>query len=78
MYASFLHDAVVLYALAVHDILQRGGNFTDGRELVKHMVNRTFEGKAFCKSFHFLVCGATALDNARLNYIFIQLLLDTV
>lgn len=44
IYAGFLHDAVVLYALAVHDVLQREGNFTDGRVLVKHMTNRSFEG----------------------------------
>ena len=44
MYAGFLHDAVVLYALAVHDRITLGGNFTDGRELMKHMTNRSFEG----------------------------------
>ena len=44
MYAGFLHDAVVLYALAVHDLLRNGGNFTDGKALIKHMTNRSFEG----------------------------------
>lgn len=44
MYAGFLHDAVVLYALAVHDHITLGGNFTDGRELMEHMTNRSFEG----------------------------------
>lgn len=44
IYAGFLHDAVLLYAFAVHDVLQREGNFTDGRVLVKHMINRSFEG----------------------------------
>lgn len=44
MYAGFLHDAVVLYALAVHDQIRNGGNLTDGKELIKHMINRSFEG----------------------------------
>lgn len=44
MYAGFLHDAVVLFALAVHDHIRNGGNFTDGKELMKHMINRSFEG----------------------------------
>lgn len=43
-HASFLHDAVVLYALAVHDAIQKGDNFSDGRTLVKYMTNRSFEG----------------------------------
>jgi len=47
IYAGFLHDAVMLYALAVHDVLQREGNFTDGRVLVEHMTNRSFEGLYF-------------------------------
>ena len=47
MYAGFLHDAVVLYALAVHDHITLGGNFTDGRELMEHMTNRSFEGLYF-------------------------------
>ena len=44
MYAGFLHDAVVLYALGVHETLQNGGNFADGRALIKHMTNKSFEG----------------------------------
>ncbi|KAJ7376461.1 hypothetical protein OS493_034449 [Desmophyllum pertusum] len=44
LYAGFLHDAVVLYALAVHDHLREGGNFTDGKALIKHMTNKSFEG----------------------------------
>lgn len=44
MYAGFLHDAVVLYALAVQDAFQSGRNITDGRALIKFMTNRSFEG----------------------------------
>ncbi|XP_015754056.1 PREDICTED: atrial natriuretic peptide receptor 1-like [Acropora digitifera] len=43
-YAGFLHDAVVLYALAVHDALQNGENFTDGQTFLKYLTNRSFEG----------------------------------
>ena len=44
IYAGFLHDAVVLYAHAAHDLLRAGGNLTDGEALIKHMTNRSFQG----------------------------------
>jgi hypothetical protein len=44
VYADFLHDSVLLYALALNDTIKTGGNITSGRVVTRHMMNRSFEG----------------------------------
>ncbi|MGH0164429.1 UNVERIFIED_CONTAM: hypothetical protein FKN15_058898 [Acipenser sinensis] len=40
------HDALLLYALALHEVLKNGYSKKDGDKIVQHMWNRTFEGIA--------------------------------
>lgn len=39
------HDAVILYALALNETLEAGGNVSDGMAITRRMWNRTFEGR---------------------------------
>ena len=38
------HDAVILYALALNETLEAGGDASNGSEITKRMWNRTFTG----------------------------------
>ncbi|XP_023678794.1 atrial natriuretic peptide receptor 3-like isoform X3 [Paramormyrops kingsleyae] len=40
------HDALHLYALALHDIMKNGSDKKDGKQITQNMWNRTFEGIA--------------------------------
>ncbi|KAK3091527.1 hypothetical protein FSP39_020527 [Pinctada imbricata] len=40
--ASFLYDAVWLYARAVDEIIRKGGDYRDGRLVFKHIANTTY------------------------------------
>ncbi|XP_076366600.1 atrial natriuretic peptide receptor 1-like isoform X6 [Tachypleus tridentatus] len=44
VYVTAFHEAVLLYALALNETLEEGGNITDGRAITHKMWNRTFEG----------------------------------
>ena len=50
-YAAFLHDAVMLYALALNKTLQESALMeharliADGKKIVKNMYGITFQGK---------------------------------
>ena len=52
----------MLYALAVHDAIQKGDNFSDGRTLVKYMTNRSFEG-LICLQFDNMYIKKTLLSS---------------
>ncbi|XP_070572314.1 atrial natriuretic peptide receptor 1-like [Ptychodera flava] len=43
-YAGFLHDAVILYALALHEVLEDGGHPRNGTEIFEAMAFRQFRG----------------------------------
>ncbi|XP_022087157.1 atrial natriuretic peptide receptor 1-like isoform X6 [Acanthaster planci] len=43
-FVGAFHDAVILYALALNETLEEGGNPRDGKTLTHRMWNRTFEG----------------------------------
>ena len=40
-----MHDAVMLYSLAVNETLAKGDDIMDGLAMTKRMWNRTFVGK---------------------------------
>ncbi|KAK1174289.1 atrial natriuretic peptide receptor 3-like isoform X2 [Acipenser oxyrinchus oxyrinchus] len=46
MFIEGFHDALLLYALALHEVLKNGYSKKDGDKIVQHMWNRTFEGIA--------------------------------
>ncbi|XP_078531040.1 atrial natriuretic peptide receptor 3 isoform X1 [Lissotriton helveticus] len=46
MFVEGFHDAIILYALALHELRKNGQNKRDGEKLVQQMWNRTYEGIA--------------------------------
>ncbi|KAM9329775.1 atrial natriuretic peptide receptor 3 [Gastrophryne carolinensis] len=46
MFVEGFHDAIILYALALHELLKNGFSRKDGERLVQRMWNRTYEGIA--------------------------------
>ncbi|KAG8456751.1 hypothetical protein GDO86_002509 [Hymenochirus boettgeri] len=46
MFVEGFHDAIILYALALHELLKNGYSKKDGEKLVHQMWNRTYEGIA--------------------------------
>uniref|UniRef100_A0A8C5LQI0 Natriuretic peptide receptor 3 n=1 Tax=Leptobrachium leishanense TaxID=445787 RepID=A0A8C5LQI0_9ANUR len=46
MFVEGFHDAIILYAFALHEILSKGFSKKDGMKLVHQMWNRTYEGIA--------------------------------
>lgn len=59
MFVEGFHDAMLLYAIALHEAMKNGYNKKNGTEITSHMWNRTFEGKTqvmaldwCCKNTH--------------------------
>ena len=50
-YAAYLHDAIILYALALNETISETGSFTDGRNVSKSMIGKNFDGKVVCTWF---------------------------
>ncbi|XP_067458168.1 atrial natriuretic peptide receptor 3 [Thunnus thynnus] len=46
MFVEGFHDAMLLYAIALHEAMKNGYSKKNGREITSHMWNRTFEGIA--------------------------------
>ncbi|XP_039614417.1 atrial natriuretic peptide receptor 3 isoform X1 [Polypterus senegalus] len=46
MFVEGFHDALLLYALALHEVLKNGYTRKDGDKIVQQMWNKTFEGIA--------------------------------
>ncbi|XP_063051311.1 atrial natriuretic peptide receptor 3 isoform X2 [Engraulis encrasicolus] len=46
MFMEGFHDALLLYAIALHEAKKNGYSKKDGHEITRHMWNRTFEGIA--------------------------------
>ncbi|XP_028989178.1 atrial natriuretic peptide receptor 3 isoform X2 [Betta splendens] len=46
MFVEGFHDAMLLYAIALHEAMKNGYNKKNGTEITAHMWNRTFEGVA--------------------------------
>ncbi|XP_061119331.1 atrial natriuretic peptide receptor 3-like isoform X2 [Conger conger] len=46
IFVEGFHDALLLYALAIVEVMQNGSNKTDGAQITQCMWNRTFEGIA--------------------------------
>lgn len=44
MFVEGFHDAIILYAIALHELLKSGFSKKDGDKLVHRMWNRTYEG----------------------------------
>ncbi|CAK6976229.1 atrial natriuretic peptide receptor 3 [Scomber scombrus] len=46
MFVEGFHDAMLLYAIALHEAMKNGYSKKNGTEITSHMRNRTFEGIA--------------------------------
>ncbi|XP_068594654.1 atrial natriuretic peptide receptor 3 [Brachionichthys hirsutus] len=46
MFVEGFHDAMLLYAIALHEAMKNGYSKENGTEITSHMWNRTFEGIA--------------------------------
>ncbi|CAL8348221.1 unnamed protein product [Lota lota] len=46
MFLEGFHDALLLYAIALHEAMKKGYSKKDGAQITAHMWNRTFEGIA--------------------------------
>ncbi|KAL4660807.1 atrial natriuretic peptide receptor 3-like [Arapaima gigas] len=46
MFVEGFHDALLLYALALHEVMKNGSSKKDGAQITHRMWNRTFEGIA--------------------------------
>ncbi|XP_065090662.1 guanylate cyclase 32E [Ochlerotatus camptorhynchus] len=42
IYAAHLYDAVLIYARAATEVIQAGGNLHDGRQIMRHILNRPY------------------------------------
>lgn len=47
MFMEGFHDALLLYAIALHEAKKSGYSKKDGDQITHYMWNRTFEGKDF-------------------------------
>lgn len=43
--AAYLYDAVWLYAKAADQVLREGGSLLDGRRIIAHIQNQTYQSK---------------------------------
>lgn len=43
-YAAFLHDAVILYAVALNESIAKGMDYRSGIVVASHMRNKLFTG----------------------------------
>lgn len=48
MFVEGFHDAMVLYAIALHEAMKSGYSKRNSTEITSRMWNRTFEGKKHC------------------------------
>lgn len=44
MFVEGFHDAILLYVLALHEVLRAGYSKKDGGKIIQQTWNRTFEG----------------------------------
>ncbi|XP_053691756.1 guanylate cyclase 32E [Sabethes cyaneus] len=42
IHAAHLYDAVLIYARAATEVLQRGGDLRDGKQIMRHIFNRSY------------------------------------
>ncbi|XP_055642791.1 guanylate cyclase 32E [Toxorhynchites rutilus septentrionalis] len=42
IYAAHLYDALFIYARAATEVIQEGGDFHDGRQIMRHIFNRSY------------------------------------
>ena len=45
MFVEGFHDAILLYVLALHEVLRAGYSKKDGGKIIQQTWNRTFEGR---------------------------------
>lgn len=55
MFVEGFHDAILLYALALQEVLKFGFSKKDGEKIVQQTRNRTYEGKNTCRKPAFTV-----------------------
>ncbi|XP_068558883.1 atrial natriuretic peptide receptor 3 isoform X2 [Cebidichthys violaceus] len=48
MFVEGFHDALLLYAIALHEAMKNGYSKKNGTEITSRMWNQTFEGKTHC------------------------------
>ena len=44
-YSPFLHDAVLLYAIALNETITKGQSLDDGMAIVRNTKGKAFKGK---------------------------------
>lgn len=47
MFVEGFHDALLLYAIALHEAMKNGYSKKNGTEITSRMWNKTFEGKTY-------------------------------
>ena len=45
-YSPFLHDAVLLYAIALNETMRKGQDFRSGVDIQENMKGKVFDGKS--------------------------------
>ena len=51
MFVEGFHDAILLYAIALHEAMKNGHSKKNGTEITSRMWNRTFEGNVLLTAY---------------------------
>jgi hypothetical protein len=67
-YAAFLHDAVILYAIALNETYRKGQDVNSGTVVAKNCRGKFFKGSAFNMSVSYVFVAACSKFSYRSVY----------